>query len=128
MSDEQDSTRLSKLHLWQIQGVRDALVIALFVVIFYAGYAMRSVTVPLLIAFGLAYLVEPLVESLCQRLRVSRPAAVGTIMGTVGLGLLVALVIAVPIVIGQSVSFVESFRSGRFNSVIDRAQAGVPEP
>ena len=128
MSDEQDSTRLSKLHLWQIQGVRDALVIALFVVIFYAGYAMRSVTVPLLIAFGLAYLVEPLVESLCQRLRMSRPAAVGTIMGTVGLGLLVSLVIAVPIVIGQSVSFVESFRSGRFNSVIDRAQAVVPEP
>ena len=76
MSDEQDSTRLSKLHLWQIHGVRDALVIALFVVIFYAGYAMRSVTVPLLIAFGLAYLVEPLVESLCQRLRMSRPAAV----------------------------------------------------
>ena len=96
MPDEQDSTRLSKLHLWQIQGVRDALVIALFVVIFYAGYAMRSVTVPLLIAFGLAYLVEPLVESLCQRLRMSRPAAVGTIMGTVGLGLLVSLVIAVP--------------------------------
>ncbi len=128
MPDEQDSTRLSKLHLWQIQGVRDALVIALFVVIFYAGYAMRSVTVPLLIAFGLAYLVEPLVESLCQRLRMSRPAAVGTIMGTVGLGLLVSLVVAVPIVIGQSVSFVESFRSGRFNSVIDRAQAVVPEP
>ena len=128
MADEQDSTRLSKLHLWQIQGVRDALVIALFVVIFYAGYAMRSVTVPLLIAFGLAYLVEPLVESLCQRLRMSRPAAVGTIMGTVGLGLLVSLVVAVPIVIGQSVSFVESFRSGRFNSVIDRAQAVVPEP
>ena len=128
MPDEQDTTRLSKLHLWQIQGVRDALVIATFVVIFYAGYAMRSVTVPLLIAFGLAYLVEPIVESLCQRLRMSRPAAVGTIMATAGLGLLVALVIAVPIVIGQSVSFVESFRSGRFNSVIDRAQAVVPEP
>ena len=128
MPDEQDTTRLSKLHLWQIQGVRDALVIATFVLIFYAGYAMRSVTVPLLIAFGLAYLVEPIVESLCQRLRMSRPAAVGTIMATAGLGLLVALVIAVPIVIGQSVSFVESFRSGRFNSVIDRAQAVVPEP
>lgn len=128
MPDEQDTTRLSKLHLWQIQGVRDALVIAMFVVIFYAGYAMRSVTVPLLIAFGLAYLVEPIVESVCQRLRMSRPAAVGTIMATAGLGLLVALVIAVPIVIGQSVSFVESFRSGRFNSVIDRAQAVVPEP
>jgi predicted PurR-regulated permease PerM len=128
MPDEQDTTRLSKLHLWQIQGVRDALVIAMFVVIFYAGYAMRSVTVPLLIAFGLAYLVEPIVESVCQRFRMSRPAAVGTIMATAGLGLLVALVIAVPIVIGQSVSFVESFRSGRFNSVIDRAQAVVPEP
>ena len=128
MPDEQDTTRLSKLHLWQIQGVRDALVIATFVVIFYAGYAMRSVTVPLLIAFGLAYLVEPIVESVCRRMRMSRPAAVGTIMATAGLGLLVALVIAVPIVIGQSVSFVESFRSGRFNSVIDRAQAVVPEP
>ena len=128
MPDEQDTTRLSKLHLWQIQGVRDALVIAMFVVIFYAGYAMRSVTVPLLIAFGLAYLVEPIVESVCRRMRMSRPAAVGTIMATAGLGLLVALVIAVPIVIGQSVSFVESFRSGRFNSVIDRAQAVVPEP
>ena len=128
MPEEQDTTRLSKLHLWQIQGVRDALVIATFVLIFYAGYALRSVTVPLLIAFGLAYLVEPLVASICQRFRMSRPAAVGTIMATAGLGLLVVLVIAVPIVIGQSVSFVESFRSGQFNSVIDRAEAVVPAP
>ncbi|MCE9620081.1 MAG: AI-2E family transporter [Planctomycetes bacterium] len=128
MHDDKSTTRLSKLHLWQIQGVRDAMVIGLLVLLFYAGYAMRSVTVPLLIAFGLAYLVEPLVESLCRRFRMSRPAAVGTIMGTAGLGLLFVIAVTLPIVIGQSVSFVESFRSGRFNAAIDRAQSVVPDP
>ena len=39
-------------HLWHLQPVRDILVIAIVVLTIYAGYAMRTVTVPLLVAPG----------------------------------------------------------------------------
>ena len=45
---------LRTAHLWHLQPVRDVLVIAIVVLTIYAGYAMRTVTVPLLVAFALA--------------------------------------------------------------------------
>ena len=86
--EERDgATRLARLHLWQIQGVRDVVVVAVVLAIVYLGYAMRSVSVPLLVAFGLAYLVEPVVQGLVRRFNMTRTAAVGTLMGTAGVAL-----------------------------------------
>src|SRR5437773_1399244 len=55
---------IQRLHLLQIQPVRDLLVILLVVGLFWVGYILRPVTIPLLVALGLAYLVEPLVRRL----------------------------------------------------------------
>jgi len=121
------ATRLARLHLWQIQGVRDVVVVALVLAIVYLGYAMRSVSVPLLVAFGLAYLVEPVVQGLVRRFNMTRTAAVGTLMGTAGVALVAVLAIMVPIVVGQSASFVQAFRQGRFNAAFERAEQLVPE-
>jgi predicted PurR-regulated permease PerM len=126
--EERDgATRLARLHLWQIQGVRDVVVVALVLAIVYLGYAMRSVSVPLLVAFGLAYLVEPVVQGLVRRFNMTRTAAVGTLMGTAGVALVAVLAIMLPIVVGQSASFVQAFRQGRFNAAFERAEQLVPE-
>ncbi|NBV65112.1 MAG: AI-2E family transporter, partial [Planctomycetes bacterium] len=125
--EERDgATRLARLHLWQIQGVRDVVVVAVVLAIVYLGYAMRSVSVPLLVAFGLAYLVEPVVQGLVRRFNMTRTAAVGTLMGTAGVALVAVLAIMLPIVVGQSASFVQAFRQGRFNAAFDRAEQ-LPE-
>jgi predicted PurR-regulated permease PerM len=50
------------LHLWHIQPIRDALVIAAIFGVLYLGYKLSIVTVPILLAMLLAYLVEPLVK------------------------------------------------------------------
>jgi predicted PurR-regulated permease PerM len=118
---------LARLHLWQIQGVRDVVLVALVIAVVYTGYALRSVTVPLLVAFGLAYLVEPVVQGLCRRFGLSRTAAVGALMATAGVALVAVLAVMVPVVVGQSSSFVTSLREGRFNSAISRAEQLVPE-
>jgi len=118
---------LARLHLWQIQGVRDVVLVALVIAVVYVGYALRSVTVPLLVAFGLAYLVEPVVQGLCKRFGLSRTAAVGVLMATAGVALVTALAVMVPVVVGQSASFVTSLREGRFNAAISRAEQLVPE-
>ena len=45
----------------------------------WAGYALRAVTVPLLVALLLAYLFEPLIEKLCRHPKVKRPHAVAAV-------------------------------------------------
>ena len=75
----------ARLHIWQVQAFRDLLVIALIFGAIWAGYALRFVTVPLLLAFTLAYLVEPLVAWLCRVLKLSRPVAVSAILASAGL-------------------------------------------
>lgn len=126
-SAQSGEVRLARLHLWQIQGVRDIVVVACVLTIVYLGYAMRSVSVPLLVAFGLAYLVEPVVQGLVRKFGFSRTAAVGTLMGTAGVAFVAAVAVMVPVVVGQSSSFVQSFREGRFNSAVERVEQLVPE-
>lgn len=50
------------LHLWQIQPIRDGMVLAACFGLVYLGYKLSIVTVPILLAMLLAYLVEPLVK------------------------------------------------------------------
>ena len=78
---ERDRPDLRTLHLWQLQPVRDLLVIAAVAGAVYAGYAIRTVTIPLLVALLLAYLCEPVVARLTRSGRMGRPMAVGVILG-----------------------------------------------
>lgn len=85
-----------KLHLWQIQPLRDAMVIAGVLGLLWLGYALRVVTVPLLLAMTLAYLFEPLVGMAEARRWLSRKVSAGLII------LLAGALILVPVVVGGS--------------------------
>lgn len=118
---------LTRLHLWQIQWVRDVLVVASVVGVLWLGYALRFVTVPLLVALGLAYLVEPLVRWLCRRMGMSRPAAVGGILATFGVGLVVLLLVTVPVLVSQTTSLVQNVRAGKFDGMLEKVESALPE-
>ena len=119
---------LRTAHLWHLQPVRDLLVIAVVVLTVYAGYAMRTVTVPLLVALALAYLVEPVVSRMSQWRRMSRPLAVAAILAVLGAVLAVAVAIVVPLAVGQTLSFAENLRNHRYDGAIARVVEAVPEP
>ena len=129
-SDRQEGVRgreLTRIHLWQIQWVRDMLVVASVVGVLWLGYALRFVTVPLLVALGLAYLVEPLVQFLCRRTRMTRPAAVGGILATFGVGLVVILLVTVPVLVSQTTSLVQNVRAGKFDGMLEKVERALPE-
>lgn len=117
---------VARLHVWQIQAVRDVLLVLAIIGLVWLGYAIRAVTVPLLVALLLAYLFEPLVSYLTNRLKTSRPVVVGGLLITVGAGVLILLAILVPLVIGQTVRFVQDVRAGRFQSTILRMKEYIP--
>ncbi|TVS06951.1 MAG: AI-2E family transporter [Phycisphaerales bacterium] len=54
------------LHLWQIQPVRDVLMVAGVIALFWLGAKLSVVTVPLLLAILFAYLFEPVVRQMVR--------------------------------------------------------------
>ena len=117
---------LRTAHLWHLQPIRDVLVIGIVVLTVYAGYAMQTVTVPLLIALALAYLVEPVVVRLARWRNLGRPLAVVAILGALGLALSIAVAIVVPLAVGQTLSFAQNLRSHRYDGAITRMVEVVP--
>lgn len=78
------SSEWARLRLWQIQPVRDLLLLGGVVGLLWLGYRLSVVTVPLLLAVLLAYLFEPLVQRLTRSGRVGRSGvAVGVLAGMV---------------------------------------------
>ncbi len=74
------------LHLWQIQPVRDGLIILAALGLLWLGKMLSVVTVPMLLALLLAYLCEPLVRRLTRGRLISRQgAAVGLVVLAAGL-------------------------------------------
>lgn len=120
------STELHRLHLWQMQPVRDVLVIGAIAGAIYAGYAMRTVTVPLLIALALAYLFEPVVSRVSRWRFMSRPLAVTMILGALGVVVAAVVGIVAPLAVGQALSFADSLRSGSYDKSIERVVELVP--
>lgn len=103
-------------HLWEIQPLRDLGVIAIALGLAYLGYRLSVVTVPLLLALLLAYLLEPVVRRLVERAKFSRPAAAVTLI--VALGLL----IVVPLMLGFIFGIVQGIQLlGRLPEYLDRA-------
>lgn len=93
------------IRLWEIQWVRDLLVLAAIFGLFYLGYALRTVTVPMLLALLLAYLCEPLVVRLDRSKHISREGAVLTlIFGSLAL-IVVPLALAIGFAAVQGVSY-----------------------
>ncbi|MDY7110341.1 MAG: AI-2E family transporter [Planctomycetota bacterium] len=117
---------MAHLHIWQIQAVRDVLVVAAAVALFWAGYALRTVTVPLLVALLLAYLFEPLIRRLSRHPKVSRAGAVLSLLISVGAAFIIVLALSLPLVVGQSIQFIDDIRGGVMRQRIERLERWVP--
>jgi predicted PurR-regulated permease PerM len=97
-----------RLHLWQIQPIRDALVIAAIVGLVWLGNRISIVTVPMLLAILLAYLFEPLIRKVTASRHISRPGAALAIIVLAGVLIIVPLVVGVFMGVVQSASLVSN--------------------
>ncbi len=122
-----DIPNVADRHLWQIQPIRDAAWIVVLIFVMWLGYAMRSVTVPLLVALLLAYLFEPLISMMQHRLKFPRTLAVGSVLGVGGIALLLVIGLTVPLVVGQTMSFVDAISKGKYTNAINHAVSYAPE-
>ncbi len=103
-----------RLHLWQIQPVRDVLVVLCLIGLVYFGHMVRVVTIPLLLAMLFAYLFEPVIDLITHRTRLSRQRAVGALLAAV------VLFVVVPVVIGAGFAVVQV--AGAASSVATNSQ------
>jgi predicted PurR-regulated permease PerM len=111
------------LHLWQIQPVRDAMLIASIVGLIWLGYSLRVVTVPLLLALLLAYLFEPLVRRVTRRGWLSRQGMAVLIILTAG------LLVVLPVIAGVGFGAVQAVNFGQqLAGNIERLRRSVEAP
>lgn len=108
LREHQASTRLVGPHIWTVRWVRDLAVLLALLGLFLAGYALRAIFTPVLIALFLAYLFEPIINWIEQRYRIKRLHTVCLALGGVGLALGVIGLIAVPALVSQTSALVQS--------------------
>jgi predicted PurR-regulated permease PerM len=116
MSDEQQNTAdpstqptvWSKLHLWQMQPIRDVLLGLGIFALFVIGQKTSVVTVPLLLAILLAYLFEPVICWLMSKFSVSRRVSVIAIMAALVIGVVIPITAGGAYAIGQLIGFATS--------------------
>lgn len=118
---------LKHLHLWQYQAVRDVLLVASVAGLVWLGYALRAVTVPLLVALLLAYLFEPLVARLSRHPKLTRPMVVGGLLTTVGALAIGVVAVIVPVAVGQTAGFVRDYQQGRFRETAVKLSDHLPD-
>lgn len=98
-----------RVHLWQIQAVRDVVLVFAVLGLLALGKVLSIITVPLMVALLLAYLVEPVVAWLSRVAPwLGRKGAVLLMMGTLAIGGLAILVSTVPVLISQGVSLAKN--------------------
>ncbi len=91
---EDTSKQCSGRHLWQIAAVQDVFWIGLAVLAVWFGFLIRDVLNPILISFGLAYVLNPGVRFAETRLNVARPVTVSLVL-LLATGLLATAAISV---------------------------------
>lgn len=94
--------------MWQIQPIRDVLVILAVFGVLYLGYVLRTVTVPLLLALLLAYLLEPVVRRLERSRHFTRQGAVSGILVAVVVFVAAPVALATAFAVVQGVSFAQT--------------------
>jgi len=121
---------ITKLHLWQIQWVRDLFLLVIIVCGVWLGYAMRDITIPLLVALLLAYLFEPLISYLASHSKfpLGRIPVISGILLLLTTGLLVVLAVTIPLVITQTSSLVHEVQDGHLRTKLEQiTEKYVPE-
>ena len=124
MSDPKDQPRgeWQKLHLWQIQPVRDVLVLASIIAILYLGNKLSIVTVPILLALTLAYLFEPLVQRMLRVRWINRQGAAVGIIGACVVAVILPVTLGIGFAAVQGVSFTANL-VGNVKQVIEYGAA-----
>ncbi len=110
---------IARLHLWQIQPVRDVLLIVAALGLIHVGYLARVVTVPLLLGLLLAYLFEPIVRRLAKRTGRTLAALIVIVAAFVGIG--------GPVLVGAGFGVAQAVRFGSelrhdLPRIMDRAE------
>lgn len=95
------------LHLWQIQGVRDVLVVLGVLGLFWLGQKISIVTVPLLLAILFAYLFEPVIGWLMRRTGMQRQGAAAAVLAATILAVVVPSALGLTYGVIQSASLVK---------------------
>lgn len=112
-----------RLHLWQIQPLRDICVILLIIGLILLGQKLSLVTVPILLALTLSYLFEPLIRFATTRLRFSRTFSAGLII------LLSFLIVVVPVFVGAAVGVSQGVRyAAKLSTNIDTLVKSIEAP
>lgn len=89
-------SHMADRHLWQFAAVQDLFWIGLAVVVIWAGFLIRDILNPILIAFGLAYVLNPAVRLAERRIGLSRPVTITGLLILVAGGLATVLIWAGP--------------------------------
>ena len=105
----QESPEWADRRLWQIQPVRDVLLIVGVIALLLLGARMSVVTVPLGLAMVLAYLFEPVIRRASRAQWVSRQGAVAAIIASVVFIVVVPLTLSLIFAIGQGLDYSERF-------------------
>ncbi len=93
------------MHLWQFQPLRDILVFLAVVGLLWLGYKLSVVTVPILLALALAYLFEPVVRLLCEKVGMSRHAAALGIIFSAGALVVIPAILVVAFAVIQGADY-----------------------
>jgi predicted PurR-regulated permease PerM len=92
-----------RLHLWQIQVVRDAVLLVAVGMILWLGYELSGITVPLLIGLFLADLYEPAVRRATRLWPwITRARFVFASAALALIGLVIALIVTLPPLVAQT--------------------------
>ena len=129
-SEQPTQHDITKLHLWQIQWVRDLILILIVICGIWLGYAMRNITIPLLVALLFAYLFEPLISFLANhpKFPLGRIPVITGILTLLTTGILLVLVISIPMVVSQTSTLVNDIQEGKLRSQLERVtEQYVPE-
>jgi predicted PurR-regulated permease PerM len=121
---------ITKLHLWQIQWVRDLFLIVAIIAGIWLGYAMRDITIPLLVALLLAYLFEPLISYLSNhpKFPLGRVSVISGLLTILIAGVLAILAVSIPMVISQTSSLVDDIQDGKLREKLEQVAANyAPE-
>lgn len=112
-----------RVRLWQIQAVRDVLLVVAVVAVVSLGATLSVVTVPLLVGLGLAYLVEPLIGYVSQRFSwATRPRLIAVLVAFMLLGGALVSMLTIPRLVGQTNELVRNraLYAERFESLIEQ--------
>ena len=117
-------------HLWQIQPVRDVLVLAGIFGVLYLGHRLSIVTVPLLLGLTFAYLFEPIVQRMTRSDRVSRQGAATFIIAAVVFMVVAPISLGLTFGVAQGVRAIEELtrNAAKAGVVQDVADALVADP